>query len=279
MIAPKNDQWDIPLGSHPQRRSTHAGQNYSAEQCNPTCSSAVIPNERLGGNPLSKPTCRKNKMMKLKYLAILGITLGIGVVTSSARHRSFGDGKLPEILEQYDLNEDGKIDEEERQAAKEARRAARAERRAEHIAEFDTDGDGELSDEEKQAARDARREALQIKREEKFAEIAGEDGCLDLEEFSALPPFDGRNAERVAAIFSRLDSDEDDCVTLDEFTARLRHHRKPPRRPHHHHRDRDEDKGDEDEDKDDEHKDDGDKDKDDEDKDDEDKDDGDKDDE
>ena len=105
MIAPKNDQWDIPLGSHPQRGSTHAGQNYSAEQCNPTRPSAVIPNERLGGNPLSKPTCRKNKMMKLKYLAILGITLGIGVVTSSARHRSFGDGKLPEILEQYDLNE------------------------------------------------------------------------------------------------------------------------------------------------------------------------------
>ena len=173
--------------------------------------------------------------MRFKYLAILGITLGTGIVTSSARHRSFGDGKLPEILEQFDLNEDGQIDEEERQAAKEARRAARAERRAEHITEFDTDGDGELSDEEKQAARDARREALQAKRAEKFAEIAGEDGCLDLEEFSALPAFEGKNAERVAAIFNRLDADDDECVTLEEFTARLRHHRKPPRRRHHRH--------------------------------------------
>ena len=55
------------------------------------------------------------------------------------------------MLAQFDLNEDGIIDEEERQAAKEARRAARAERRATHIAEFDTDGD-ELSDEEREGA-------------------------------------------------------------------------------------------------------------------------------
>ena len=50
---------------------------------------------------------------------------------------------MPEILQQFDLNEDGRIDEEERQAAK-ARRQARAERRA-AIEEWDTDGDGELS--------------------------------------------------------------------------------------------------------------------------------------
>ena len=167
--------------------------------------------------------------MKTKYLLLSVLTAGIATA-SADRERTFGDGELPEMLAQFDLNEDGKIDEEERQAAKEARRAARAERRAAHIAEFDTDGDGELSSEEREGARDARRAALQAKREEKFAEIAGEDGCLDVDEFSALPPFEGRNAERVAAIFSRLDTDDDECVTLDEFTARLRHHRKPPRR-------------------------------------------------
>ena len=148
--------------------------------------------------------------MNIKYLPILAIAVGIGIATTNAgRDRTFGDGKLPEILAQFDLNEDGKIDEEERQAAKEARRAARAERRAERVAEFDTDGDGELSDEEKEAARDARRDALQAKREEKFAEIAGDDGCLDSDEFAALAPFENRDPERVASIFERLDADED----------------------------------------------------------------------
>ena len=185
--------------------------------------------------------------MNIKYLSILAIALGIGIATTTARHRTFGDGKLPEILEQFDLNEDGVIDEEERQAAKEARRAARAERRAEHIAEFDTDGDGELSDEEREAAREARRAALQAKREEKFAEIAGEDGSLDLDEFAALAPFEGADPERVAAIFARLDDDEDGAVTLEEFGSRLRHHGRRPRpqrrprphRPHRPHRPRD----------------------------------------
>jgi hypothetical protein len=37
----------------------------------------------------------------------------------------------------------------------------------------------------------------------------------------------------VAAIFDRLDSDDDECVDLEEFTARLRHRRKPGGpRPH-----------------------------------------------
>ena len=163
--------------------------------------------------------------MKTKYLPLFGLALGLGIATTSAGDRTFGDGKLPEILEQYDLNGDGQIDEEERQAAKEARRAAREEARAERIAEVDTDGDGELSEEEKEAAKQARRDALEERRAEKFAEIAGEDGCLDADEFAALPPLEGKDAERVAAIFDRLDADDDECVTLEEFTARLRNHR------------------------------------------------------
>lgn len=170
--------------------------------------------------------------MKMKYLPLITIAVGIGFA-SAGRERTFGDGNLPEILEQFDLNDDGQIDEEERQAAREARRAAQAERRTTHIAEFDTDGDGELSDEERESAREARRAALEAKREENFAEIAGDDGCLDADEFAALPPLEGRDPERVAAIFDRLDSDDDECVDLEEFTARLRHRRKPGGpRPH-----------------------------------------------
>ena len=141
------------------------------------------------------------------------------------RERCFGHGKLPEILQQFDLNEDGRIDEEERQAAKEARRQARAERRAALIEEWDTDGDGELSREERNAAREAAREerraALQERREEMFADVAGEDECLDWDEFRDLKPFRRKPRWYVASIFRRVDTNDDDCISFEEFTSRL----------------------------------------------------------
>ena len=141
------------------------------------------------------------------------------------RERCFGHGKLPELLQQFDLNEDGRIDEEERQAAKEARRQARAERRAALIEEWDTDGDGELSREERNAAREAAREerraALQERREEMFADVAGEDECLDWDEFRDLKPFRRKPRWYVASIFRRVDTNDDDCISFEEFTARL----------------------------------------------------------
>ena len=141
------------------------------------------------------------------------------------RERCFGHGKLPEILQQFDLNEDGRIDEEERQAAKEARRQARAERRAALIEEWDTDGDGELSREERNAAREAAREerraALQERREQMFADVAGEDECLDWDEFRDLKPFRRKPRWYVAAIFRRVDTNDDDCISFEEFTSRL----------------------------------------------------------
>ena len=141
------------------------------------------------------------------------------------RERCFGHGKLPEILQQFDLNEDGRIDEEERQAAKEARRQARAERRAALIEEWDTDGDGELSREERNAAREAAREerraALQERREEMFSDVAGEDECLDWDEFRDLKPFRRKPRWYVASIFRRVDTNDDDCISFEEFTARL----------------------------------------------------------
>ncbi|MGJ8695844.1 MAG: EF-hand domain-containing protein [Verrucomicrobiaceae bacterium] len=161
--------------------------------------------------------------MKLKSLLIVGTFLG-GASFAQADEKSFGDGTLPEFLQEYDVNEDGTIDEEERQAIKEARKAAREARRA----EIDTDGDGEISQEEREAAREAIRAEIEAKRAEKFAEIAGEDGLLTLEEFAAIPHLEGAPEERVAAMFARLDANEDGSVDLDEFNARLRHHRPRP---------------------------------------------------
>ena len=141
------------------------------------------------------------------------------------RERCFGHGRLPEILQQFDLNEDGRIDEEERQAAKEARRQARAERRAALVEEWDADGDGELSREERnaahEAAREERRAALQERREEMFSDVAGEDECLDWDEFRDLKPFRRKPRWYVASIFRRVDTNDDDCISFEEFTSRL----------------------------------------------------------
>lgn len=81
-----------------------------------------------------------------------------------------------EILEKFDKDGDGKLNEAEAKAAREARQAemlkkydkdgdgklseaelktARDERQAEMLKKFDKDGDGKISDEERQAAREA----------------------------------------------------------------------------------------------------------------------------
>lgn len=159
--------------------------------------------------------------MKFKSLMIVSTLLGSA--TAAHAEKTFGDGTLPEFLQEYDVNEDGKIDEEERQAIKTARKAARDARRA----EIDTDGDGEISQEEREAARDAIRAAIEAKRAEKFSEIAGEDALISAEELAAIPHLENASAERIEALFGRLDADESGDITLEEFEARLRHHRHP----------------------------------------------------
>jgi len=155
--------------------------------------------------------------MKIKTILIAGTLLG-GNSLTQGDERTFGDGTLPEFLRQFDILKDGRIDEEERQAIKEARKAAREESRA----EIDSDGDGEITSEEGEAARDAIREKIAEKRAEKFAEIVGEDGLLSYEEFILLPPLSGASEERLLSIFARLDQDDNEGVSLEEFNARLR---------------------------------------------------------
>jgi Ca2+-binding EF-hand superfamily protein len=82
----------------------------------------------------------------------------------------------PELLEKFDKNGDGKLDEAERKEAAEARKGGMEKRHAEMIKRFDTDGDGELSESERKAAR----EAMEAKKKEILEKYdANGDGKLD----------------------------------------------------------------------------------------------------
>ena len=84
------------------------------------------------------------------------------------------------LLEKFDANGDGHLDETERAAAKSAMQAKRAERKQQILAEFDVDGDGQLNAEEKAAAK----EAFKAKMKERFDENG--DGELDEDERRAM---------------------------------------------------------------------------------------------
>ncbi|MGJ8697178.1 MAG: EF-hand domain-containing protein [Verrucomicrobiaceae bacterium] len=87
-------------------------------------------------------------------------TLSLVLASALIAHAEPGDKKEkgprggrplpPEVVAKFDKDGDGKLSEEERKAAFEARKA-------EMLAKFDKDGDGKLSDEEKEAAREAQK--------------------------------------------------------------------------------------------------------------------------
>ena len=170
----------------------------------------------MPANTFGRPPQIKIQLkMRIKSILVASGLLGSAILAQGL-NKSFGDGTLPEFLMRYDVNDDGIIDEEERQAIKEERKAARQSRR---------NGGGKMSLKERLAARDSIRERILSKRAKKFAEIAGDDGVLSLEELSSLPAFKNAFKERVDSIFARLDSDKSGDVSLEEFNQRLRNHR------------------------------------------------------
>ena len=170
----------------------------------------------MPANTFGRPPQIKIQLkMRIKSILVASSLLGSAILAQGLS-KSFGDGTLPEFLMRYDVNDDGIIDEEERQAIKEERKAARQSKR---------NGGGKMSLEERLAARDSIRERILSKRAKKFAEIAGADGVLSLEELSSLPAFKNAFKERVDSIFARLDSDKSGDVSLEEFNQRLRNHR------------------------------------------------------
>jgi Ca2+-binding EF-hand superfamily protein len=66
-----------------------------------------------------------------------------------AAHAARGEAMKARMLERFDANKNGVLDPEEREAAK----AAREQRRAELVKRFDANGDGKLDQTEREAAR------------------------------------------------------------------------------------------------------------------------------
>lgn len=125
---------------------------------------------------------------RLFFAAVISSVVGVGTV-AVAHPGGFGFGDGPhrgemkqEMLEKFDANKDGKLDDTEREAAFTEMKAKREAKRAELTAQFDTNKDGKLDDTERQAMHAS-------KAKERFAQIdTNKDGSISFEEFQAAGP-------------------------------------------------------------------------------------------
>ncbi len=101
-------------------------------------------------------------MKTTKSLIIIAASFGLlGSARAEEAKPDRPHRKLPpEVIEKFDKDGDGKLNEEEREAAKAGRKEMMEARKKEMIAKFDTDGDGELSEEEREAAKAARKQMM-----------------------------------------------------------------------------------------------------------------------
>ena len=133
----------------------------------------------------------------------------------------FGRGDFAARMAQFDLDGDGFLSDEEREAMRQARRA-------EMLARFDLDGDGEISREERLAARQSRFEDSDRGQALMRQFDADGDGVLDETEQAAMDAYiqeqqDARRAEQLAQYDADGDgelSQEERQVQRDEQRAR-----------------------------------------------------------
>jgi Ca2+-binding EF-hand superfamily protein len=113
-------------------------------------------------------------------LAAAGIVAAQGVKTGP-KGADFA-AKRAEMLQKYDVNKDGKLDDTERKAAFEAMRAEHEAERAAKLKQFDKNADGKLDDAERTAMHDA-----QVV--EHFNQLdTDKNGSISLSEFKAARP-------------------------------------------------------------------------------------------
>lgn len=83
----------------------------------------------------------------MKKTLLFALTISVtGLVAPAAEGERKPEARRSSILEKYDKNKDGKLDQEERDAL-------RKDREAERVKRYDKNGDGKLDEQEEQAAR------------------------------------------------------------------------------------------------------------------------------
>lgn len=111
-------------------------------------------------------------------LAAIGGATAQNEKPGGKRHRPIP----PAVLEQFDADKDGQLNEEERKAARDAMRARREEARKKALEEFDANDDGKLDENERKAMH----AALKIRREALVEKYDSDgDGKLSREEIKA----------------------------------------------------------------------------------------------
>ncbi len=140
----------------------------------------------------------------------------------------FGDRQnmMADMIARFDKDGDGELNEEEREAAREAFRADREARRQQWLLDrYDADGDGVLSAEEEaqreadEAAREAEREARRAEAQKKALEAYDSDGDGVLSDAEKQAGRDARREymmQQREAFTAKFDTDGDGELTGDE---------------------------------------------------------------
>ena len=134
--------------------------------------------------------------MRLSIILAALAAMTLSTTPLAAEGHEVHEGKCPKngemrakLVERFDANKDGMLDESERAAAKAACQEKKGEMAAKILAkhpELDTNGDGKLDKEEAEAGRAARQAKFKEKHPEAFAKIdTNGDGTIDHSERKA----------------------------------------------------------------------------------------------